>query len=122
MVLVGAILLAVFVLSPPWNLVVVLAAAVFEVVETIVFVKLSRRRRIRVGAETLVGATGETVSACRPLGRVRVHGEAWQARCDRGADAGERVRVVAREELVLVVEPLTGRTEPLRGGPERSYT
>jgi membrane-bound serine protease (ClpP class) len=108
MLLVGAILLAVFVVPPPWSLVVVLVAAVFEVAETIVFVKLSRRRRIRVGAEALLGASGEVVSACRPVGRVRVHGEVWQARCDRGADAGDRVRVVAREGLVLVVEPVTG--------------
>lgn len=111
MLLVGAILLALFVLPAPWGLAAVAGAAVFEVVETIFFIKLSRRRRIRVGAETLVGATAETVAPCRPLGRVRVHGEVWQARCDAGADAGEPVRVVARKGLVLVVEPVTGDRE-----------
>ena len=104
--LLAAILLAVFVLGPPWEVAVVAAAAVFEVAETVLFIKLSRRGRVRVGAETLVGATAETVAPCRPLGRVRVHGDVWQARCDGGADAGERVRVVAREGLVLVVERL----------------
>ena len=113
MVLVGAVVLAVFVLPPPWGLAAVAAAAVFEIAETVFFIRLSRRRRIRVGAETLAGASGEVVSACRPVGRVRVHGEVWQARCDRGADAGDPVRVVSREDLVLVVEPVTRESERL---------
>ncbi len=119
MLLVGAILLAIFVLPSPWGIAVVAAAAVFEVVETLFFMRLSRRRRIRVGAETLVGASAEAVAACRPLGRVRVAGEVWQARCERGADVGDRVRVVAREDLVLLVEPVTTGAERVPGGVER---
>jgi membrane protein implicated in regulation of membrane protease activity len=35
---------------------------------------------------------------------VKVQGELWQARCDGGADVGERVQVKALEGLTLVVE------------------
>ncbi len=105
MILVGAVLLAVFVLPPAWGVAAVAAAAAIEVVEIAVFIRLSRRWRIQAGAETLIGARAVTASACRPHGQVRLQGELWQARCRDGVDAAEAVRVVAREGLVLVVEP-----------------
>jgi membrane-bound serine protease (ClpP class) len=104
MIFVGAILLAVFVLSQPWGIVVVSVAAVVEVAETVFWIWLSRRRRVQMGPETLVGAVGRVVSACRPLGQVRLAGELWQARCEAGADVGERVRVTALDGLTLLVE------------------
>ena len=104
MILVGAILLAVFVLSQPWGIVVVSVAAVVEIAETVFWIWLSRRRRVQMGPETLVGAVGRVVSACRPLGQVRLAGELWQARCETGADVGERVRVTALDGLTLLVE------------------
>jgi membrane-bound serine protease (ClpP class) len=104
MIFVGAILLAVFVLSQPWGIVVVSVAAVVEVAETVFWIWLSRRRRVQMGPETLVGAVGRVVSACRPLGQVRLAGELWQARCETGADVGERVRVTALDGLTLLVE------------------
>jgi membrane-bound serine protease (ClpP class) len=102
--LVGAILLAVFVLPPVWGIVAVAGAALAEIAETVFWIRLSRRRRIQVGPETLIGAHGEAATACRPDGQVRVHGELWQARCEAGVDAGEPVRIVAREGLTLIVE------------------
>jgi membrane-bound serine protease (ClpP class) len=105
MLLVGAIVLALFVLPQPWGIGAVVVAAAVEVAETAFWIRLSRRRRARVGAEALIGAEAETVTPCRPLGRVRLEGELWQARCPAGADAGARVRVTAREGLTLVVEP-----------------
>ncbi len=104
MLLVGAILLAVFVLPPGWGLGAVVAAAVVEIAETAFWIRLSRRRRARVGAEALIGATADVVTGCRPRGHVRIQGELWAAHCEEGAEAGERVRVVAREALTLVVE------------------
>jgi membrane protein implicated in regulation of membrane protease activity len=99
-----AVLLAVFVLPSPWGVAAVAGAFVLEVAEAWLFVRLSRRRRARVGAEALIGATAQVVVPCRPVGQVRVHGELWQARCDAGADAGETVRVTALEGLTLLVE------------------
>jgi membrane-bound serine protease (ClpP class) len=105
MLLAGAIALALFVLPHPWGIVGVVAAAAVEVAETAFWIRLSRRRRARFGAEALIGAEAETVTTCRPLGQIRLDGELWQARCSAGVDAGARVRVTAREGLTLVVEP-----------------
>ncbi|MEO8291340.1 MAG: NfeD family protein [Gaiellaceae bacterium] len=105
MAFVGAIVLALFVVPPPWGLVLVGAAGVVEIGETYFWIRLSRRRRIQAGAETLIGALAEVVSPCRPDGQVRVQGELWRTHCEAGADVGETVRVVAREALTLLVEP-----------------
>jgi membrane-bound serine protease (ClpP class) len=104
MLLVAAILLSLFVVPSSWDVPVVAAAAVVEVGETFLWIRLSRRGRVQMGPETLVGETAVVVTPCRPNGQVRVQGELWQARCDEGAEVGERVHVRALEELTLVVE------------------
>jgi membrane protein implicated in regulation of membrane protease activity len=105
--LVGAILLAIFILPPAWRIPVVLAGGAIEVGESIFWIWLSKRRRPSVGVETLVGARAIVVTPCRPLGQVRVQGELWQARCDEGADPGDNVTVDAVEGLTLIVAPLS---------------
>lgn len=104
MLLVGAVLLAVYVLPDPWDVPVVALAAAIEVGETLFWIWLSRRGRVRMGPETLVGATAEVVAPCRPSGQVRLQGELWRAVCEEGADVGDRVRVRALEGLTLLVE------------------
>ncbi len=110
MLLIGAVLLAVFVLPFGWGVAAVAAAAVVEVAEIFFWVWLSKRYRIQVGAETLVGARAVVVTPCRPNGQVRVQGELWQARCRDGADPGDTVRIAARDGLTLVVERETAET------------
>lgn len=105
MLFVGAVLLALFILPAAWGLVLVAASAVIEVAETYFWIRLSRRRRIQAGAETLIGARAVVASSCRPAGQVRVLGELWRARCEAGAEPGETVRIVGREGLTLLVEP-----------------
>jgi membrane-bound serine protease (ClpP class) len=105
MLFVGAVLLALFLLPQPWGLVLVASAAVFEIAETLFWVRFSRRWRVRAGAETLIGASAEVVTACRPNGQVRVQGELWRARCEGGAERGDRVRIISRQGLTLLVEP-----------------
>ncbi len=105
MALVVALLLALFVLEAPWSYVAVGAGAAIELGEAWFWWWLSRRGEPSVGVQTLVGRTAIVTTACRPVGQVRVAGELWQARCDAGADEGERVRVVAVDRLELVVEP-----------------
>jgi membrane-bound serine protease (ClpP class) len=104
MILIGGILLAVFVLPEQWRLPVILAAGVIEVAETLFWLWYSRRRRVQMGPETLVGATGLVVMPCTPLGQIRVQGELWRAHCAQGADAGEEVRIVGLDGLTLEVE------------------
>jgi len=100
-----AILLAIFVLPPHWGVVAILAGLTVELVEAWVWVYLSRRRRAVTGAEGLIGRTARVVEPCRPEGRVRVHGELWNAFCARGAEVGDTVRVVGVEDLTLDVVP-----------------
>jgi membrane protein implicated in regulation of membrane protease activity len=104
MILVGAILLALFVVPAPWGLVLVAGGVAVEIGEAAFWVWLSKRRRPQVGAEALIGAEALVVTPCRPFGQVRVQGELWQARCDEGADRGETVHVSGLTGLVLVVE------------------
>lgn len=106
MILVGSILLVVLGVVPlsPWGVPLIAGAAVVEVAESLFWIWLSKRRRAAVGAEALIGRTAEVVRACRPLGYVRLGGELWQARCDEGADRGDRVSVVGLEGLVVLVE------------------
>jgi membrane-bound serine protease (ClpP class) len=81
----------------------VITAALFLLVLTMLL--RSRRRPVVTGKEGLLGAEGETVAWDGAEGRVRVHGEIWRARAQQPLQAGERIRVVEREGLVLVVEP-----------------
>jgi membrane-bound serine protease (ClpP class) len=106
LLLVVAILLAVFVLDEPWTWIVVLAGATVELGEATLFIRWSKRRKSVVGVEALIGQRALVVAECRPLGQVRVVGELWQARCDPGADIGDEVIVKALDGLTLVVEPL----------------
>jgi membrane protein implicated in regulation of membrane protease activity len=100
-----SLLLAVFVLEEPWSWVAVGIGIVLEIGETLFFFWWSKRRKATVGAETLVGRRAVVSVDCRPHGQVRVAGEIWQARCDGGADVGERVIVREVTGLLLVVEP-----------------
>ncbi len=110
MLFVGAVVLYLFdVLPAPWGVVAVGVAAVVEVAETWFWIWLSRRRRIQAGPETLIGAPGEAAGG----GLVRVEGELWQARGAEELAPGAELRVVARDGLVLEVEPRTGEG---RGG------
>jgi membrane-bound ClpP family serine protease len=100
-----ACFLAVFVVPSPWGLVLVACAGVVEVGETWLWIWYSRRRKVQVGAETLIGARGVTVGELRPRGQVRLGGEFWDATSETGVGAGVPVRVVGREGLTLHVEP-----------------
>lgn len=67
----------------------------------------SRRRPVITGREALIGATGETTTDWHgETGRVRVHGEIWLARASHNLSSGASIKVVGREGLVLIVEPV----------------
>lgn len=63
------------------------------------------RRPVKTGSEALVGATAEAFEDFTGEGRVRLGGELWNARCDRPVRAGQPVRIVRVEGLLLWVEP-----------------
>jgi membrane protein implicated in regulation of membrane protease activity len=102
--LVLAVLAAIFWLPTPWGIAAVAAATVVEIAEVGCWVWLSRRRRIATGAEALPGARGVVTAPCRPEGQVRVLGELWRARCEEGADPGDEIVVERLDpELLLIV-------------------
>jgi membrane protein implicated in regulation of membrane protease activity len=100
-----SLLVAIFFVSPPWSWVVLAAGVLFEVGESYLFMRWSRRRRAAVGTEVLVGRRAIVSVACRPEGQVRIAGEIWRAHCDAGADVGDAVVVREVDGLMLVVEP-----------------
>lgn len=53
----------------------------------------------------LVGAIGEAKTEIHEEGSVQIGAELWSARSSQFIPQGERVRVVAREGFVLIVEP-----------------
>jgi membrane-bound serine protease (ClpP class) len=66
----------------------------------------ARRKRVITGREAMIGAEGDTVEWRGSEGRIRVKGEIWRAQAGRSMQPGDPVRVVAREGLILTVEPL----------------
>ena len=105
MLLVGAILLAFFVLPPGWGIAAVALGIVIEVSEVGFWIRFLRRYRVRTGVEGLIGSTGEVIETCDPRGRVRLRGEIWHARCASRAEVGQRVAVTGVDGLTLEVEP-----------------
>ena len=106
-----AILAAVFVLPSPWGIVAVLGALVVDLAEVAFGLWYAKRRKPQTGADALIGSVGRVVVRCDPLGQVRVAGELWQARADEGAETGADVRVEAvGPDLVLTVRPVAAGT------------
>jgi membrane-bound serine protease (ClpP class) len=111
-ILLVAILLIVFVLDPPWSIVVLVVACLLEAVEIFVLrrwsKRIDRRTRPTTGAESMIGKVAEVTEECRPVGMVRLGGELWEARCGPGASQGDTVVVEAVDGLTLVVSPKPG--------------
>jgi membrane-bound serine protease (ClpP class) len=93
------------VLPPGWGIALVTLALVVEVAEVGFWMRFLRRYRVQTGAEGLVGSRAEVIEACDPMGRVRLRGEIWHARCGSRAEVGERVTVTGVDGLTLEVEP-----------------
>lgn len=66
----------------------------------------ARRQAVVTGVETIVGSTAQAVGDFSDKGTVRLGGELWNAQSSAPVRAGQRVRVVKVEGLLLRVEPL----------------
>ena len=62
-----------------------------------------RRQRASTGSEGMIGEAGIAVGDLSPDGKVKVHGEIWNAVGEGEIHAGDRVRVDEVEGLVLRV-------------------
>jgi membrane protein implicated in regulation of membrane protease activity len=100
MLLVGAILLAIFVLPSPWGLIAVAAGGLIDVAESLALLRWSRRRRAVTGVEALIGQRAVVSTPTQ----VRVAGELWEVRSERPLGPGDEVVVRAVDGLTLLVE------------------
>jgi membrane-bound serine protease (ClpP class) len=89
----------------PWKVLFLVCGVIAEVGEVVWGRRLARRWSAKTGVEAMIGRRAQVVEACRPNGRVRIHGELWKAACAEGAEVGETVKVVAQRDLTLDVEP-----------------
>jgi membrane-bound serine protease (ClpP class) len=95
--------------------VVVVLTVVFFVAAMPVAVR-SRFSTPTIGRESLIGEMGEAAVDVAPDGVILLHGARWRARTNRATPitAGQAVRVVEVDGLVLEVEPETGAARDYR--------
>lgn len=89
-----------------WPLIAVftlLSAGFFFLVAGMAF--KARDRPVVSGREQLIGMRAEVIDAFDQAGRVRVHGEIWDARTAVPVARGQQVRVTGIDGLTLTVEP-----------------
>jgi len=104
-------------LSPPWwTIVIVAGLAILMYVMAIPAFIRARFSTPTVGREAMVGEMGVAEVAVAPNGVVVVRDARWRARTNRATpiEAGDPVRVIAVEGLVLEVEPETGGARDYR--------
>jgi membrane-bound serine protease (ClpP class) len=97
----------------PWTIVAAVAIAVLFFVSVMTAAMRVRLRRPITGEEALVGAIGEAKTDIAPEGTVVTKGTLWRARTmETGIAAGSKVKVMATEGLVLLVEPMHEHQQP----------
>jgi membrane-bound serine protease (ClpP class) len=82
---------------------------------TVFLVRLAvraRRRKARIGAEAMVGSRATAMEPLAPEGHVLVEGEIWRAVASAPVAAGDVVRVVGYDQLLLQVEPASANRPP----------
>jgi membrane-bound serine protease (ClpP class) len=99
-----------------WVFVVVIVGAMFFMLGGMTAMIRARFSTPTVGREGMIGEDGTAEVAVDPDGVVMIRGARWRARTNRATpiQAGEPVKVVAVEGLVLEVEPPEGGAEDYR--------
>ncbi|NLO28747.1 MAG: nodulation protein NfeD [Actinobacteria bacterium] len=111
-------------LQVSWPVLIVVGAIVFLFFMIVIrAVAKAMRRPHATGLESMVGATGVTLSPLTPGGQVRLQGETWRARSERGDLRKDTpVEVLGTEGLTLIVRPRDGPDgtgEEERADPEK---
>jgi membrane-bound serine protease (ClpP class) len=96
----------------PIALIVVLAAltALFILFVSGVALK-ARRRPVVTGSEELIGSVGEMLDRVDSEDWARIRSERWRVQSPLPLTIGQRVRVTARQDLVLTVMPVNDQGE-----------
>lgn len=64
----------------------------------------THRQKVTTGKEGIVGEIGIAVTTIDPEGEVRIHGEYWKAISKKKIKKNEKIKVIAVENLKLMVE------------------
>ncbi|MDP2784689.1 MAG: nodulation protein NfeD [Sulfurimicrobium sp.] len=70
----------------------------------------ARRRRVVSGDEELIGSVGEMLEDAETEGWARIHSENWRVQTRSPMQRGQKVCVLARNGLVLQVQPMEAET------------
>jgi len=92
-----------------WLIIVFLALAVFSVVSFKVRHQIFLKEPI-AGLSSMVGTTGRVITRLTPNGMVKIKGELWEASAAEEIASGERVIVVAHDDLKLTVRRLQAKS------------
>jgi membrane-bound serine protease (ClpP class) len=91
----------------PWSIAGAVAVTLLFFISVMTAALRVRLRRPITGEEGMVGEVGEAKTDIAPEGTVLTKGTLWRARTmETGIAAGSRVKIMATEGLVLLVEPL----------------
>jgi membrane-bound serine protease (ClpP class) len=64
------------------------------------------RKKVITGAEEMIGIIGEAMEDFTDQGRVWVRGESWQAQSSAPVKKGQKIRVTAKDGLLLIIKIL----------------
>jgi membrane-bound serine protease (ClpP class) len=100
----------------PFVMVLVVAGVALFMVAGMPSMVRARFSTPTIGRQSMVGEEGEALAAVDPEGTVEVRGAPWRARTNRATPiaAGEPVRVVGIDGLLLEVEPRDGGARDYR--------
>lgn len=71
----------------------------------------TRKMKPTTGSEGLIGLTCKAYSKIDPTGVVKIKGEIWSAESIEGIKKGEKVEVVDRRGLTLIVRKINGESD-----------
>jgi membrane-bound serine protease (ClpP class) len=80
---------------------------------TVFLVRLAvraRSRKVRLGADAMVGSIASAMESLNPEGHVLVEGEIWRALASEPIAPGTKLLVVGHDQYLLRVEPANART------------
>ncbi len=90
-----------------WALIAPVAVTTAAFSFTVVGLALrARRRPVVTGAEQMIGAEGEILEVKDDESWARVHSELWRVHSHAPVKPGMKIKVTARQDLVLEVEPI----------------
>lgn len=101
-----------------WSIVGAVALTLLFFISVMTAALRVRLRKPITGEEGIIGMVGEAKTDIAPEGTVMTKGALWRARTmETGIAAGDKVKIMASEGLVLLVEPLHEHEETAEGVP-----